>query len=41
VESITDAFNRSELASQIRLEAGRRRRFGFGVSYRTALGRVP
>lgn len=38
VESITDAFNRSELAAQIRLEAGRQRRFGFGVSYRSAPG---
>ena len=35
VESITDAFNRDELASKIRLEAGGRRQFSFGVSYHT------
>jgi len=36
VESITDAFNRDELASQIHLEAGGKRQFGFGVSYHTS-----
>lgn len=35
VESITDAFNRDEIASKVRLEAGGRRQFSFGVSYHT------
>lgn len=35
VESITDAFNRSELASEIGLEPSQHRRFSFGVSYHT------
>lgn len=35
VESITDAFNRDELTSKIRLEAGGRCHLSFGVSYHT------
>jgi aldose 1-epimerase len=42
VETITNAFNRAEFASALRIHPGRRRRFRFGVSYRpTTSGELP